>query len=102
MLAVQVNFRTTKLKRAYEDGDTAARLWGKSVARKYVQRLEVLYAATNFAELQQIQALRAHQLKGSRKGQWALDLTDRSRLIVAPSGDEKAITVLEVTEHYGN
>lgn len=99
---MRIEYRTARLRQAYEESDAAIRRWGVAVARKYIQRLEVLYAAQDFDEVRQLRSLRAHPLKARREGQWALDLTGRWRLIVIPSDNGKTATVVEVTDHYGD
>ena len=99
---MRVIFRTSKLRRAYEDSAYAVRLWGEAVARKYILRMEVMYAAADFDTVCRIKALRLHSLDHPRDGQWAMDLTGRWRLIVIPSDDEEEVTMWEVTNHYGD
>ena len=98
---MRIVFRTRKLGRAYEEVDRAIRLWGSDVARKYISRVNAIYAAQDFDEIKRLQAFKAHQLKGQRVGQWALALTRRWRLIVIPSEDGETVTIKEVTKHYG-
>lgn len=99
---MKVVFRTKRLLRAYEQEYKAIRLWGPAVARKYIQRVEALYAAQNFHDIRRVQAFRPHPLGGPHEGEWALDLTGRWRLIVIPSGGGDTVTVQEVTKHYGD
>lgn len=99
---MQIVFRTKRLCQAYEEVDRAIRLWGLDVARKYIQRVEAIYAAQNFDEIKRLQAFKAHQLKGERVGQWALALTRRWRLIVILSDDGETVTIKEVAKHYGD
>ena len=99
---MRVVFRNRALQAAYEDIDAGIRRWGPAVARKYVQRIEALYAAQDFDEIKRIRAFRVHELEGQQKGEWSITLTRRSRLTVIPSGDEKAVRVEEVNKHYGD
>lgn len=99
---MRVVFRTSRLRRAYEEASFATRLWGEAVARKYILRMEVIYAAADFDALCRIRALRLHSLEPPRDGQWAMDLTGRWRLIVIPSANEEDVTIWEVTNHYGD
>jgi proteic killer suppression protein len=99
---VQIVFDNKRLCEAYEEVDRAVRQWGPDVARKYVQRVDALYAAQDFDEIKRFRAFGAHQLKGQRAGQWALTLTMRWRLIVIPSEDGETVTIKEVTKHYGD
>lgn len=98
---MRIVFRTRKLCQAYEEVDRAIRLWGADVAPKYISRVNAIYAAQNFDVIKRIRAFDPHELKGQRAGEWALALTRRWRLIVIPSEGGEAVTVKEVTKHYG-
>jgi toxin HigB-1 len=98
---VQVSFRTTELQQAYVKHGKGRRLWGDAVARKYVDRINILYAAQSADDLFKIPPLRFHPLEGDREGKYALTLHDRFRLVV--SFEDKAMTrvvVEEVSNHY--
>ncbi len=69
---MQVNFRTKQLQRCYESHHEATRRGGATVARRYVQRIDDLYAAETIEDLDRIPPLRFHALKGDRQGQYAL------------------------------
>lgn len=97
-----VQFRNTKLQRAFEEDRYASRLFGPDVARRYIQRVKTLQAAETFLAFQQVRSFRTHPLSGSRKGEWAIDLTGQMRLIVVPSQDGRAVGIEEVTAHYGD
>jgi proteic killer suppression protein len=100
---VEVSFRKRQLQRAFEESEQAIRLWGKSVARKYVMRIVTLQSACDFTDVQRLAALmRAHPLRGRRAGQWALDLTARYRLIVRLSSDSEEVMIEGGTSHYGD
>lgn len=73
------------------------------MARRYAQRINDLYAAETVEDLYRIPPLRFHPLKGDRRGQYALSLTDRVRLIVSVAGEATPIVwVEEVSKHYGD
>jgi proteic killer suppression protein len=100
---VEVNFGDDDLERCYRQVKQATRRWGKKIARKYIQRINILYAVEAGPELGSFPELRFHRLKGDREGQWALRLDDSWRLIIA--FDDRRMTVVrveEVTDHYGN
>lgn len=98
---MHVNFRTRQLQRCYESHKEAARQWGAAVARRYIERVGVLYATETVDDLYRIPPLRFHPLKGARRGQYALWLTDRARLIVSFAGRAKqTVWVEEVSQHY--
>ena len=100
---MKVSFRTRKLQRAYEESDRAIRAYGPEVGRRYIQRINVVKAARSLEDLKIQRPLRCHELHGKRAGQWAINLTDRYRLIFTVSGLEfDALRVEEVTKHYGD
>ncbi len=99
---MEVVFRTPKLRQCYEDIGKARRSWGAQVAKKYVSRVESLYAARDLQALYQHRAFRLHPLKGPEKGNFSIDLTGRWRMIIRPGTSEEHITVLEVSNHYGD
>lgn len=96
---MQVEFGLKQLLKAYERSEIGTRQWGEVIARKYIQRVNTLFAASSWADLQTIRALRLHLLKGSRQGQWAIDLHDRWRLVVEKV-DEQTVRIREVSQHY--
>ena len=98
---MEVHFATNVLQRCYEDSTKAVQAWGPDVARKYIQRIEILYAAKQFEDLHRIRSLRLHRLAGPRGAQYAVSLHDRWRLILMKEGDD-GVEVKEVTNHYGD
>ncbi|WBL37309.1 type II toxin-antitoxin system RelE/ParE family toxin [Tepidiforma flava] len=98
---MDVEFRTEELRRRYLEPGEAERAWGRPVARKYIQRVDILRAAGSLAELAALASLRLHPLRGARAGQYALSLNDRWRLIVTVDA-AGIVRVEEVTNHYGD
>lgn len=99
---MNIAFRTRRLERAYEESARAIRLWGEPGARKYITRIVELINARDFDDIKKLAALRTHPLRGKREGQWAIDMTDRWRLIVERSAVGNEVTILEVSRHYGD
>jgi toxin HigB-1 len=97
--AVEVEFRTRHLQRCAANRAEAVRRWGPRVADRYLQRLDLLRAADSLAELGGSRSLHLHPLKGERDGDWALNLTERWRLIIQQT-DRGSVIVEEVTNHY--
>ena len=100
---MDVRFRATELREAYTTQKKAVKLWGQVVARKYVQRIDGLYAAGSADDLFKIPPLRFHPLEGDKEGKYSLTVHGRTRLIV--SFDDEALTkavVEEVNRHYGD
>lgn len=96
-----VTFRTKQLERCYVDHKAAVREFGKDVARRYIERINIIKRTTSFQELVNIRVLRCHPLKGDRAGPHALTLTGFMRLII--SLEDESLTVVcieEVSKHY--
>jgi proteic killer suppression protein len=73
------------------------------VARRYVERIGILYAAETVEDLHRLGLLRSHPLTGNRQGQHALSLTARMRLIVTFRGKTTTVVwIEEVSKHYGD
>ena len=99
---MEVSFRTRRLRRNYEESARAIREWGPSVGRKYVTRINELYAVKDFQEAGNIRSMRLHPLRGSRRGELSIYLTGRWRLIVTEGETEEHVIVEEVSNHYGD
>jgi len=95
---MEVEFANRRLQERFERYLEAARAWGEPVARKYVQRVREVQAASSVAELQALRSLRLHPLKGGRTGEWSIDLHGRWRMIVKFEGQE--VRIEEVSNHY--
>ena len=72
------------------------------VGRAYIRRITVLRSMERFAEAFAQPSWRAHPLAGQRKGQYAINLTGRWRLIVTEDAERRAVIIEEVTNHYGD
>lgn len=97
---MEITFATNQLRRNFEESDRAVRKWGPVVGRRFVMRIEQIYAVQSFEDLYGLQALRLHPLKGTRSGEYAVDLDATWRLIVVPTVDKKGLLVKEVSNHY--
>ena len=98
---MRVVFANRDLERGYLDVSRATREWGQPLGLRYIQRVKILIAASNLQELGRSRALRLHPLKGNRRGEWAMTLQGRWRLIIEPI-DEATVRVKEVSAHYGD
>ncbi len=71
------------------------------MARKYIQRVNIIKTAHDIEELKRLPGLRCHPLKGERLGQWAVNLTEYQRLIFTLEGDRLEIVRIEgVSKHH--
>lgn len=98
---MEIRFRTRKLEKQYRDYDAAKKAYGETVARKYVERINIIKYSQDIEELKRLPGLRCHALKGDRQGQWAINLTGYYRLIFALQGEYLEIArIEEVSKHY--
>lgn len=77
---MQINYKTKKLKNSLTDERKLIREYGQ-IAKKLKQRREELKAAENLKDISLLPSLRLHPYKGSRKGEWSIDIKDNWRLI---------------------
>ena len=96
---MEVIFRTNQLRRSYEQSARATRQWGADVGRKYITRISELYAVRDSQEACHLRSMRPHPLRGSRRGELSVDLTDNWRLIVTKGDTEEQKIVNEVSNH---
>jgi proteic killer suppression protein len=96
-----INFKTKKLEKCYCQSSLAKREFGDQIAKKYIQRVNLIKAAKNLDEVMSLPGLRCHPLKGNRQGQYAVKLTGFYRLIFTVNGDRLDIALIEeVSKHY--
>ena len=96
-------FRTKTLLHCYERQRERDRLWGHAIGEKYVQAVDLLKAVDHPSDLGVFPQFRYHTLTANRKGEHAMELGYRARLIftVQPAGDALVAWVQEVsTTHY--
>ena len=82
---MEVTFRNRKLQRTFNSDKALRQAYGDSVARRIRTRLAVLKNAANLARVPAIPPERCHALSQNRKGQYAVDLDKRRRLIFVPN-----------------
>lgn len=100
---MEVLFRTRKLKKQYEDYRQAKKAYDEDVARRYIERINIIKSTRDIEELHKLPGLRCHELKGNRRGQWAINLTGKYRLIFTLTGKQLQIVhIEEVSKHYGD
>ena len=96
-----INFRTNKLEKCYLQPRLAAKTYNDQVARKYVQRINIIKMTKDINTIMTLPGLKCHPLKGKRKGQYAVKLTGFYRLIFTIEGDLLNIAMIEeVSKHY--
>jgi toxin HigB-1 len=91
------------LQECYEVHKHAVREFGEEVARRYIQRINIIKSTRSVDELRRLPGLRFHALSGSRQGQYAINLTGFYRLIVTLHGSTfEVVQIEEVSKHYGD
>lgn len=100
---MEVRFKTRKLEKQYLNAKEAEKAYGAQVAKRYIQRINILKNARSFEELYTISVLKFHQLKGDRDGEYAIALTGFYRLIIRNVGEiYDIVRIEEVSKHYGD
>jgi toxin HigB-1 len=100
---LEIVFRTRKLEKEYTVSAKAIKAYGPDVARRYIQRVNIIKTAKNMDELMLLPRLRCHSLKGNRQGQYAIKLIGFYRLIFTLVGTQMEIVCIEeVSKHYGD
>ncbi len=99
---MEIDFRTNKLQKAYEQSVEAIKRWGPEVGKRYVRRLDEIDAMQDFDEVMAYPPFHTHELTGNRKGQWAITIISKWRLITIPSDNGMGLLVREVSNHYGD
>lgn len=75
-----------------------------TMARKVNQRMQELIYSENLEILKTLPAARCHELKGSKKGEFAVDISGNWRLIFVPDHDpvpvkdDNSIDCIKITD----
>ena len=100
---MEIRFKTKKLEKQYISSSEAIKAYGIQVAKKYINRVNILQSANFFDDLYSIPTLKFHPLTGDRKGEYAISLTGYYRLIIKNDGEISDIAKIEeVSKHYDN
>lgn len=100
-IILEIRFKTNKLQKQYENSKDAVKAYGRDVAKKYIQRVNILKSVKSFDELYKIPQLKFHPLRGKRDGEFAISLTGFYRLIITNDGNSFDIAKIEeVSKHY--
>ena len=100
---MEVHFATSRLRRCYEDASRAGQQWGPDVARKYVQRIDLIELTESLEELPTLPGLRWHALSGNLAGRYAVTLTGNYRLILTVVEEKpNTLCVEEVIDYHGD
>ena len=93
-----ISFKSEKEKKKYTDLKILSKAYGSRMAKKVIQRILELEAASNPQLLPP--SCRFHEHKGNRKGLFSLDLIHPYRLIIRPVNDYDSYVEIEEVEIY--
>ena len=97
---MEIEFRTSNLRRAFEQHSEAQRLWGPLVGEAYIRAVLRLANADEWAAAREWRRWRLHALGGRQRGLWSATLHGRWRLILRRN--DNTVTIEEVSNHYGD
>lgn len=83
---MDIIFRTSKLKKEFNDRHLLEKRQGQNRAKLIQRRLDDLRAVDILEEMRNLPG-RCHELRGNRSGQLSLDLDGPYRLIFEPAND---------------
>ena len=96
---MNIRFHDETLRVCFEQSSRATRRGGPVVGGSYLRAVQRILNVASFAELRTFLSLRIHPLTGDRRGQWAMSLHDRWRLVFVLV-DAETIEIQEVSNHY--
>jgi len=113
---MDIAYKTAKMSKVFNSEGKLVKEYGSDRARRIRMRQDFLRAAANLAQVPVSPPTRRHQLKGDRKGQFAVDLTGNYRLVFEPNHDPvprredggidlqaiTAITILSVEDYHND
>lgn len=80
---MEIFFKNKKMQKIFNDEKLLRKHFNK-IADKIMLWMEVLVSAENLEQVPKLKPERCHELKGDRKGQFAVDLTSNYRLVFEP------------------
>ena len=89
---MKIGFKNRKLAKIFNDDKLLTMHYGEN-CRQIMRRMFVLQAALNLSQVSNKKPERCHQLKGDRKGEFAVDLKQPHRLVFIP--DHEPVPKLE-------
>lgn len=100
---MKITFKTNKLEKQLTEVKEMQKAFG-IMAKKVNQRMKELSASNNLEILKTIPAANCHELKGDRKGEFAVDISGNYRIIFesdhnpVPVKDDKSIDCIRITD----
>jgi len=100
---MKIEYQKNKLKKQLSSATEIKKNFGVN-AKRVSSRLDDLTSSPNLSVLIQIPAANCHQLSGSRKGEWALNISANHRMIFEvinnplPKNEDGSIDTVQVTD----
>lgn len=83
---MQIEYKTNKLKKSFSDSREIAKSYGTR-AKNVKKRIEELIAASHLLDISMLPQANLHELKASRKGEFAVDISANYRITFVPAND---------------
>ncbi len=100
---MRIIFKRPILEKCYKEHKEAKKRWNDPAGRNYIRRVNILKAVHNISELASFPQLKYHPLKGDRKGQHAINVTNKMRLIFTIQGEHQDVVCIEeVIDYHGS
>lgn len=100
MMGLEITYKSSKLRKVCTDSSVARKEYNFEMAQKIAQRMSQLIAADSIEMLIKFQIGRCHQLKGDRKGQFAMDLVHPYRLVFEEKDSQIQLIRIIAIEDY--
>jgi proteic killer suppression protein len=84
---MEINFKSVKLAKVFNQERLLKKECGEENGRIIMRRMSVLKAAVNLSQISHLKPERMHELKGSRKREFAVELKQPYRLVFRPNHD---------------
>lgn len=98
---MKITYKNKKIEKVCTIADEAERRYGPRMAEKIHQRIDEIDASDTVEEMVQSRIGKCHPLKGDRKGQYAMELTQPYRLIFTKRGNEiQIVNVIEIVDYH--
>ena len=97
---MEIQFASSKLRRAFESQREAVRVFGEQIGKKYVMAVKVLQQTRSLDDIYKVPQFRFHALHGDRTGEFGMTLTGNWRLVVTNPNDQD-IRIERVEDYHG-
>lgn len=102
---MEIRYKNSKLKKVCTDAIVAKKTYGLEMAIKIAMRIEEISLSESVEEMIKFRLGRCHELKGSRKKQYAVDLVHPYRMVFEKSyemvdSQKKEVLIIEIVDYH--